>query len=152
MSPGETQIFHGLIYTQLTSWAVSAGENTIFVASCIGNRGSGSHLVPVTRNLVDGDPPALSLPATTCSLHSTYLVVEVARMLNPVDLLPDQSLKCQEWVLLVQIEVTISVPIICATEALRGFPCSNRRWQKRSNKIFCQGGHYVENPIDISPS
>ena len=42
-------------------------------------------------------------------------------------------------------EVTISLPLCCAIEALRGFPCCNPRCPRRAT-IACQGGYHYQVP------
>ena len=47
-------------------------------------------------------------------------------------------------------EAMISLPLCCATEALRGFPCSSPECSRRS-RIPCRGGHQDEDPIGHQP-
>ena len=47
-------------------------------------------------------------------------------------------------------EVTISLPLCCATEALRGFPCCSPQCPRRAT-IACQGGHHFQDPSPNVP-
>ena len=47
-------------------------------------------------------------------------------------------------------EVTISLPLCCATEALRGFPCSSPQCPRRVT-IGCQGGQQCQDPSRNQP-
>ena len=42
-------------------------------------------------------------------------------------------------------EVSISLPLCCATKPLRGFPCSSPQCPRRAT-IACQGGNHFEDP------
>ena len=47
-------------------------------------------------------------------------------------------------------EVTISLPLCCATEALRGLPCSSPQCPRRAN-FGCQGGQQSQDPSRNQP-
>ena len=47
-------------------------------------------------------------------------------------------------------EVTILLPLCCATEALRGYPCSSPQCPRRAT-IGCQGGQQFEDPSRNQP-
>ena len=46
--------------------------------------------------------------------------------------------------------MTMSLPLCCATEALRGFPCSSPQCPRRVT-IRCQGGQQCQDPSQNQP-